>query len=92
MAHLEDEYKGDENWEKFEALFLEFKDAPEVKDIAAKLGGNVGLACVIYKQVGSDGAEWLERKVPALENIRPLDCIDDPVLIKRLRVVLKRMY
>lgn len=92
MEHLEEAYKGDKDWEKFEALFVEFKDEPEVKDIAAKLGGNVGLACVIYQQVGSDGAEWLEREVPALEGIRPIDCLNDPVLIKRLRVCLTRMH
>lgn len=91
MAGLENYYAGDENWRDLEKLALkEYKDVPEVREISAKLGGNLGLACVIYGTIGHVGAEWLDLKVPVLDDLRPLDCINDPVLIKRLREALMR--
>ncbi|PCE23492.1 hypothetical protein BWP39_27825 [Paraburkholderia acidicola] len=90
MSALENYYSGDEHWERFEALFFLHKDVPEVREISKKLAGNVGLACVIYGTIGHRGAEWLDRKIPVLDDIRPLDCVNDPVLIKRLREALMR--
>lgn len=91
METLENYYAGDEAWNDLEALALkQYKDVPEVQDISEKLGGNLGLASVIYGTIGRRGAEWLDRKVPALDDLRPLDCINDPALIKRLREALMR--
>ncbi|MGH8781194.1 hypothetical protein [Paraburkholderia sp.] len=88
---LENYYSGDENWDDLEKLVLkEYKDIPEVRKILAKLGEDLGLACVIYATIGHGGAAWLDRKIPVLDDLRPLDCINDPVLIKRLREALMR--
>lgn len=91
MPALENYYSGDESWDELEELALkEHKDVPEVVEISERLGGNLGLACVIYGTIGSGAIDWLDRKVPVLDNIRPLDCVNDPVLIKRLREALTR--
>lgn len=91
MPALENYYSGDENWDELEELALkEHRGVPEIAEISKRLGGNLGLACVIYATVGNGAIEWLERKIPALDNIRPLDCINDPLLIKRLREALMR--
>lgn len=50
------------------------------------------MAVVIYGRRGlNEGLWWLEQKVSALDALRPLDCLDDPQLIKRLKVCLMRM-
>jgi len=91
MPALENYYSGDENWEALEELALrEHKDVPKVAEISEKLGGNLGLACVIYGTIGVGAIEWLYRRIPVLDGIRPLDCVNDPILMRRLREALMR--
>jgi len=92
LNQLEQYYAGDDVWKKFSDLFAKYKDLPEVRDIAKALNGHLDLACTIYWVAGPKSAQkWISSNVPALDNIRPIDCTDNPELIKRLRECLMRM-
>ncbi|MDN7881330.1 hypothetical protein [Burkholderia aenigmatica] len=92
MIELEQYYGGDESWEQFSSLFAKYIDLPEVKELATDLNGHIDLAYTIYWVAGPESAkEWIDSNVPALDGIRPVDCVNDPELVKRLRVCLMRM-
>ncbi|WP_143331226.1 hypothetical protein [Burkholderia aenigmatica] len=92
MIELEQYYGGDESWEQFSSLFAKYIDLPEVKELATDLNGHIDLAYTIYWVAGPKSAKkWIDSNVPALDGIRPVDCVNDPELVKRLRVCLMRM-
>lgn len=91
MHTLEKYFPGDEKWQRFANMFDEFISKQEVQDLAKKLNGDVKLAAVIYGSVGSGCERWIASKVPALDDISPLECIGDPGLLNRLRTALMRM-
>ncbi|ALK21546.1 hypothetical protein CEQ23_34065 [Burkholderia cepacia] len=92
MIRLEQYYAGDDVWKNFSDLFAKFKDFPEVRDLAKALNGHLDLAYTIYWVAGPTSAQkWISSNVPALDNISPIDCTDNPELIKRLRECLMRM-
>ncbi len=49
------------------------------------------IAKVIYARLGEDSLNWIQKKVPALDNLTPLACLETPELIKRLKEALCRM-
>ena len=88
---LENYYSGDESWAALEELGLgRHRDVPTVLSLSQALNEDLGLACVIYEVIGSGAFAWLDNKLPVLDHIRPLDCVGDPRLIKRLREALMR--
>jgi len=92
MEILERYYTSDKEWEDFAILFSEFKDHEQVVELAALLNGNIDVATVIWGKVGRVGAkDWIYKNVNALDKVRPVDCISDKNLMKRLRVALMRM-
>ncbi|WP_423393811.1 hypothetical protein [Burkholderia sp. LMG 21824] len=92
MIRLEQYYAGDDGWKEFSDLFVKFKDFQEVQDLAKDLNGQLDLAYTIYWVAGPKSAKkWINSNVPALDNIRPVDCVDNRELLKRLRECLMRM-
>lgn len=92
MPPLEEDYRGDDYWAKFVMYYFENYLDDDARKISAKINNNLDMAVVIYGKRGLDeGLWWIEQEVPALDNKRPLDCLEDPALIKRLRVCLTRM-
>jgi hypothetical protein len=55
------------------------------------LRSHTDIAKVIYARFGEASLEWVHRKVPALDNLSPLGCLETPELIKRLKEALLRM-
>ncbi|MGN6086298.1 hypothetical protein [Trinickia sp.] len=91
MLALENHYSGDESWAALEELGLrKHREVPTVLSLSRVLYEDLGLACVIYEVIGSGAFAWLDHKLPVLDHIRPLDCVGDPILIKRLREALMR--
>ena len=92
MHMLEKYYSSDEDWQKFSCLYMrEFSSRGEVEQLSKQLGDQLDLACVIYGLMGEAEADnWIYTKVPMLDDIKAVDCINDPQLLKRLRVVLIR--
>ncbi|WP_174950686.1 hypothetical protein [Burkholderia lata] len=92
LIHLEQYYAGDDGWKKFSDIFEKYKNFPEVQALAKALNGQLDLAYTIYWVAGPKSAQkWINSYVPALDNIRPIDCTGNEELIKRLRECLMRM-
>lgn len=92
MEQLEDEYPGDAEWQEFVRLYEEDYLDDDARTLAKQLDGNLDMAIILYGKRGlKEGLWWVEQQVPALDNIRPADCLKDPKLIKRLRTALMRM-
>ncbi|AGE28154.1 hypothetical protein VRB50_24335 [Pseudomonas poae] len=89
---LEDEYPGDADWQSTVELYKEDYLDEDARTLAQALGGDLDLAVVLRGRRGlKEGLWWIERKVPVLDNVRPVDCLEDPQLIKRLRTALMSM-
>lgn len=91
MDALENRYSGDAAWSKFAEMFDEFKGDINVVELAKILNGQIDLAMVIHGKVGAGGKNWINEKIPSLENISPMECLGDSILLKRLREMLMRM-
>ncbi|WP_347928389.1 hypothetical protein [Pseudomonas helvetica] len=92
MEQLEDDYPGDAEWQVLVQLYEEDYLDDDARTLAKRLDGNLDMAVILYGKRGlKEGLWWIEQQVPALDNIRPSDCLKDPKLIKRLRAALMRM-
>ena len=89
---LEQYYPGDDKWAHFTSLSADTPDTMFTSRLVAILNGDIFLAKTIEGVVGDSSMEWIERKIPALDNLTPLNCIDNPMLYNRLKTVLMRMY
>ncbi|MCU5771728.1 hypothetical protein N5923_08865 [Erwiniaceae bacterium BAC15a-03b] len=92
MSSLEHYYAGDEKWKNCADFYAEDYLDDNARLLAKKLDGNLDLAVIIYGKIGlKEGLWWVEREVPALEGVKPVDCLKDPELLKRLRECVMRM-
>ncbi|MFS2223465.1 hypothetical protein [Pantoea sp. B65] len=92
MSSLEHHYAGDEKWKSYADFYAEDYLDDNARLLAEKLEGHLDLAIIIYGKRGlKEGLWWIEREVPALEGVKPVDCLNDPELLKRLRECVMRM-
>lgn len=85
----EAEYMGDRTWYELVKAFDGVYNDADVDILTDKMEGARDLAIVVNGKIGvRGGLEWSERKIKMLDNLRPVDCLDDPGLIKRLRQYL----
>lgn len=90
MNHLEQYYPGEEDWIIFSDLYSNIPQSAILSELESKFKDR-SLAIVIAGILGDMSQEWINKKIPALDNLRPVDCVDDPRLQKRLRTMLMRM-
>ncbi len=89
---LEQYFDNEESWLKFSKLFKEFWNNSDSQIELLKLCDNrKDIAMVIYYHIGNDYKKWLNSKVPALDNLTPLECFKNDILLKRLKVYLTRL-
>ncbi|MCH5719817.1 hypothetical protein [Niabella hibiscisoli] len=55
------------------------------------LKNHTDIAKVVYARFGEASLRWIHSKVPALDKLSPLACLETPELIKRLKEGLLRM-
>lgn len=92
MERLEDDYPGDADWHEYVALYKEDYLDDNARQLAAALGGDLDMAVIIYGKRGlKEGLWWIDKPVPALDNLTPLECTQEPRLVLRLRSALMRM-
>jgi len=92
MASLEKYYAGDDIWKKSVKIFSDAYLNDDARLLAEKLNGHLDLAVIIYGKRGiKEALWWIEQEVPALEGIKPVDCLKDPELLKYLRECVMRM-
>jgi len=88
---LEQYYKGDKNWIKHSNCFSEhWIDSDFQIKLLGYLDNRIDLAQVIFYHHKKNSISWLNSKVPALDNLTPLDCLNDEILTNRLKVCLMR--
>ncbi len=92
MQRLEEDYPGDTAWQAFASLYMQEYEDANCRLLADSLGGQIDIASIIYGKRGiQEALWWIEQSVPALDDLRPIDCLDSPVLLKRLKTALMRM-
>lgn len=91
MGKLEQYFEGEESWIKYSSMF---DDDWTNSDVQLKLlemcNGQLDIAKVIFYHLGKSSLKWMNSNVPALDNLSPLECLNDENLIKRLKVCLHR--
>ncbi|MBA6157373.1 hypothetical protein H3Z83_12720 [Tenacibaculum sp. S7007] len=93
MIELEQYYKGQKSWEIFIEVFdYNWKNSEFQKTLLSKLDNRIDLAKAIDYIIGETSLSWLNKNIPALDNLTPLECLKSEKLINRLKVCLMRMH
>lgn len=84
---------GNQAWDTLVNLATEtyWTNSESQKLLEQTLKNQTDIAKVVYARFGEASLEWVHRKVPALDNLSPLACLETPELIKRLKEALSRM-
>lgn len=90
MIYLEQYYPGEEEWITFSDLYRNKPEAAIPNELE-NIFKDRSVAIVIAGILENTSLEWINKKIPALDNLRPVDCVDDPGLQKRLRTMLMRI-
>jgi len=92
MHNLEKYYSGDDNWKEFVELYEEFWSENDFQDSLLKeLNNDLDIAKVVYGKFPSNTLKIIKQKVPALDDLKIIDCVNSKQLILRLRECLMRM-
>jgi len=92
MSNLEEFYKGDNHWKEFVKLFdNELESFDSKKELLVELNFNIDLAKVIFGIHKESSLNWIDKKIPALNNLSVKDCLHSELLCKRLKTMLMRM-
>ena len=90
--HLENYYRGDADWQKFAALFVnEWSTCQFQNELLSALNNDEEIAMVIYGSVQQGALQWINKLIPALNNTTPLECMKTEDRRKRLKTMLMRM-
>jgi hypothetical protein len=91
MIELE-KYFSEENWLKFSSLFENTKNENLIKlELDRSLNNDTQLTNIIFAIVGVESLNWINQKIPALDNLTPKECLTNDKLKKRLKECLMRM-
>ncbi len=91
---LEIYYSGDDDWNEWvDMCKKDFWTNSEYQNtLLQKLNEKLDLAVVIYGRLEKESIDWIDKKVPALGYLTPLECLKSKNLILRLRECLMRMH
>lgn len=74
-----------ENWNNYASLFEDNWSNSEEQIILLKaLSGNQKISMVIWGHLENNSMCWIHTKVPALDNLKPVDCIKSSKLKNKL--------
>ncbi|RKE56062.1 hypothetical protein [Sphingobacterium detergens] len=90
MIKLEQYYPGDEEWTAFSTLYRSMPQLAVLTELKNRFLDE-SLVYVIVGIVGDAALAWAERKIPALDHLRPVDCVGNTGLERRLKTMLMRM-
>ncbi|TJZ62948.1 hypothetical protein FAZ15_01200 [Sphingobacterium olei] len=84
---------GSKAWDTLVKLATEtsWTNSESQKILEQILNNHTDIAKVLYARLGEESINWIYRKVPALDGMSPLECLETPELIKRLKEGLSRM-
>lgn len=66
-------------------------ESADQKLLMENLDNKPDIAKVIFAKLGDRGLDWIDRKIPALDNLSPKECLNTSDGIKRLKEGLLRM-
>jgi hypothetical protein len=93
LIELEQYFKGENSWVKFIEVFdSNWKNSEFQKTLLFKLDNRIDLAKVIDYHFRETSLNWLDKIIPALDNLTPIECLKSEKLINRLKVCLMRMH
>ena len=82
----------EKDWEKFANYYTSIEiDRKNTKKLLSKFNNDHELVGVIEGLIGENTLDWIERKIPALDNIRPVDCIGNKSKVEKLKKMLMNM-
>ena len=88
---LEEYFEGEESWSNYSSLFRDDWTNSELQLKLLEICNNqLDIANVIFYHLGEQSLKWMNSKVSALDNLTPIECLNDGDLIKRLKVCLHR--
>ena len=91
MEELEKYFKGENDWIEYSKNFGDdWNESEFQKELLVMLGNKIDLAKVIYYHCTELSIKWINSKIPALDNLKPVECLKDDELTKRLKVCLMR--
>lgn len=90
LNKLEQYYLGDESWNNFYKLYKDIPNTSHYSELKT-IFNDITLIKVIEGKIGATSLDWIVIKIPALDDLSPIDCVNDPILIKRLKTMLMRM-
>lgn len=80
-----------ENWRKFVKVCAEnWTNSSEQINLLEKVKGNKDIAIVLNYQLGKEAIEWIEKQIPILDYLSPMECLEKENLKTRLRMALWR--
>jgi hypothetical protein len=83
---------GETSWQRFVSLVSKNWESFAAKEkLIEEVNGNEDIAKVIAFRVGNNFMDWMNREIPALENMTPRWCIQHPENINGLKELLLRM-
>lgn len=89
---LEYHYSGDQAWNHLLHLAESSWINSELqKQLSISLDNHLDIAKVMYAILGDESIRWIYKKIPALDHLTPLECLESPRLIQRLKEALMRM-
>lgn len=92
MNNFERYFPGEAEWIKFAYSFKnEWGICPNEDEIIRHLNGNKDIAMVAFGINFETTLEWIDTKIPALNNLTPKECLNDSLLMNRLKSMLMRM-
>ena len=92
MIELEQYFKGQKKWKEYSSIFGDdWIDSDYQKLLLFKLDNRIDLAKVIYYHIRETSLDWLNKKIPALDELTPLQCLESEKTIDRLKACLMRM-
>lgn len=90
---LENFYLGDKAFSEFSAAFNDQWSSFQHKEaLLTLLGNDVELARPIAFKLGNEFEAWLKKRVPALDQDTPLECLKSKIGIQKLKTCLMRMH
>jgi hypothetical protein len=89
---IEKHFVGEKAWTDFvRVIGSDWEKCSFKAALIGALDGREDIAKAVYSSVEDQALEWINKPVPALENVSPKDCLKSEGTVKRLKEMLMRM-
>jgi len=79
-------------WKKYVQLCEQFWNGKDYQlDLLKELKYEYEIAVVVNHNLGKSALIWIYNSIPALENLKPIECLENESLKVRLKMCLWRM-